>query len=195
MHKAGLFLCTAPEMVKADTHSVNTNQRLLVLVDYSGSMAEMGRPCLVRRLCQQIQEFVTMYQLPYKPEVWYITADGMSTNSAEVAASGKLDWYELSAWMQNQLTPETRLLIIGDGNCYTRIHVNRIEAMLSDRGVRRAAVHAGIGSDTSLLNSLVGASGKTFHPEEIWEAMSFLICSTHSMGAAGEAENDADEYD
>lgn len=168
------------------------NIKLQVLVDCSGSMAEMGRPRLVLRLLEQVREYLSTWHFICSVDVCYLS-------EAEIRESGepqgKLDLGMIAMKVERLLSSGTVVLFIGDG-CYSSLHASRMESALSRRQVPRAAVSLGAGCDMGMLKRLVGTRGRVFSAEEIGQALSFLLLSdTVPESPATDSGDDEDGWE
>ena len=103
-----------------------------------------------------------------------------------------MNFTELGTWIRRELQENAAVIFIGDGN-YNRIEVSRTESMLARKHARVAAVHVGAGSDVPTMKRLAGKRGKVCSPEEIWNAMAFILLSEtmpEEVTSAEEAEDD-----
>lgn len=169
-------------------------KQIAVLVDYSGSMAEMGRLRLISRLCKQVREFLTTWEFNNEPDIYYLTKEGLLKDAAKPPC-GSLNFTDSGVSIRREIQENAAVLFIGDGN-YSRTDVSRIESILARKRVRCVAVHVGAGCDLPTLKRLIGRAGKLYAPEDIWQAMAFLLLSeTKPAEVISEAETEDDSWD
>lgn len=155
-------------------------------------MTEMGRWRLLSRLSKQVKEFLTTWGFPDKPDIYYLTQDGLQKEATNPPC-GSVNFTHSASLIRREIQENAAVLFIGDGN-YSRVDVSRTESILARKHARCAAVHVGAGCDLPTLKRLVGRAGKLYAPEDIWKAMAFLLLSEtmpEDVTSATEPENDS----
>ena len=155
-------------------------KRLIVLVDTSGSMAEMGRHRLLQRLMMQVEEFDGWDEM--FSEVLYIPVgqEPLKNGRSGIAALRPTGWIsaqQIDDTLKKYASPQTALLFISDGGYHHTQLLSASHRMHHDFATC-AALTVGAGSDEVVLEKLVG-TGSVYKPSRIWRALSYLAGYSH----------------
>ena len=157
-------------------------ERLIVLVDTSGSMAEMGRHRLLQRLMMQVEEFDGWDEM--FSEVLYVPVgqEPLKNGRSGIAALRPTGWIsaqQIDEALKKYASPQTALLFISDGG-YHRTQLLSVAHRMHHDFATCVALTVGAGSDEFLLEELVGA-GSVYKPSRIWMALSYLAGTSPDM--------------
>lgn len=151
---------------------------LLLLIDSSGSMVEMGRQRLVQRLILQTEEFIKLFDPSVSVQILCMAGSEITPFTGSFQPLGEVKWKLMGAALEPFCSDGAAILLISDGD-FRVTHMETMQNLFQEKRCFCAALPIGVGSKHDNLAELVGQQ-RVFTTAEIWQALALLL-----LGAAG----------